>query len=135
MKRNLVLILPAIISVLLTTPSAHALPQPDDIVGVHRYDGIMANQQSKYFKKWKELTLDPSTRSALVKMCQKLESEGYREKFKVQFLFIGEGELSRVFFLGDSGTVLMMDWPGGQRCMLRFDSDSGYAGLQGQACE
>ncbi|HEY9841124.1 MAG: hypothetical protein ACAI44_21110 [Candidatus Sericytochromatia bacterium] len=118
----------------LTLP-AGAMPKPDDLVGVHMIttasDGI---DEVKYFKKWKDIKLSAKTRAALQQKAQSLEKEGYGEKFRIQFLFIASNEVTRVFYLGDSGTVVMMDWPPGQAegavCVLSFAANGGYFGTQ-----
>lgn len=126
----------AITTLSLTGQTSQAMTSSEDIVGVHLYNGIMAKDQKKYFKKWKQLNLSAKTRSALLQKNQLIDKqEGYGiERFKIHFLFVGEGEVTRVFFLGDGGTVIMMDWPKGQYCKMLFDGDAGFAASIDENC-
>lgn len=115
---------------------AGAMTGPLDSVGVFSYDGELASQQKYYYKQWKDLTLDAPTRNALNQKTQQLERDmgANLEKFKVHYLYIGEGKLTGAFFLGNYGDVVMMDWPGGKVCSLSFTGNGGYAGVGDQAC-
>jgi hypothetical protein len=116
--------------------SAQAMTQPNDIIGIHIFNGIEAKDQHKYFKRWKELGLSVQTKAALIQKNQAIEKqEGYGiEKYKIHFLFVANDAVRRVFFLGDSGTVIMMDWPKGQYCKMLFDGDAGFSASIDENC-
>lgn len=129
-------ILIASILLSLAVLPAQALTLPSDVVGVHLFNGIEAKDQHRYFKKWSEVKLSAQTKSALLQKNQAIEkAEGYGiEKFKIHYLFLGGDKVTRVFFLGDSGTVIMMDWPQGQYCKMLFDGDAGFAASIDESC-
>ncbi|MEZ0372339.1 MAG: hypothetical protein ACAI44_24835 [Candidatus Sericytochromatia bacterium] len=117
----------------IAAPFALAETKPDDQVGVIQAD---RDGYPRYFKKWKDLKLDAKTRAGLLARNKQLDGEaGGFQKFRIGFLFIINGEVSRVAFYGDYGGVSMMDWPKGEVCSLSFEANGGYAGIHKQACE
>ncbi|MFN4151184.1 MAG: hypothetical protein ACK4IX_09585 [Candidatus Sericytochromatia bacterium] len=103
--------------------------KPDDLVGIYQFS--MENEKS-YFKKWKDIKLDNKNKKEISKIIKKFEEDG--EKFRVDYIFLANGDLTRIKFDGDLGSVVMMDWPKGTICSLNFTSNGGYAGINNQAC-
>lgn len=103
--------------------------KPNDIVGIYQFS--MENEKH-YFKKWKDIQLDNKKKIEISKLLKNLEKDG--EKFRVNYLFLADGDLTRIKFDGDLGSVVMMDYPKGQTCSLFFSGNGGYAGINNKAC-
>jgi hypothetical protein len=112
----------------------HALTQPKDSIGIVHVDNRPGGEFKNYFKPWQQLTLDKKTRDALLNKNKMLDNNGNEEKYRIAFLFFWDGELTRASFMGERGSVVMMDWPKGTECSLNFDGNGGFAGVNGQAC-
>ncbi|HEY9842233.1 MAG: hypothetical protein ACAI44_26770 [Candidatus Sericytochromatia bacterium] len=133
MSRFLQWIAVSLAAAAMVAPWALAETKPDDLVGVIQAD---RDGYPRYFKKWKDLKLDAKTRAGLLARNKQLDSQlGGFQKYRIGFLFIINGEVSRVAFYGDYGGVSMMDWPKGEVCTLSFEANGGYAGIHKQACE
>ena len=120
-----------ILTLALAAAPAGALTLPDDKVGIYLFDGSGAKPDMHLFKPWKDLKLAVATKTALLQQNQRLEKEVPFEKFKLHYLFLVNDSVTRAFFLGEMGTVVMMDWPREPRstvCMLSFAGNAGYDG-------
>ena len=44
-------------------------------------------------------------------------------------------KVTRVTFMSNEGSIMMMNWPKGQVCALSLDSQGGFAGINNQPCQ
>ncbi len=128
-----------ILAALLMPGTAFAATSPTDMVGVHLWTGddgeqILAKNQKKYFKKWKEINLAAATKAMLVKKNQALDAAGYGEKFRIAFIFVAGDELKSASFYGDNGTVVMTEFLSKRSCTLSFMGSGGFAGVTDKPC-
>ncbi|PIQ26180.1 hypothetical protein COW36_06710 [bacterium (Candidatus Blackallbacteria) CG17_big_fil_post_rev_8_21_14_2_50_48_46] len=128
----------AIALMILSQAPSLAATKPTDQVGIINIesdpnDEAVEKSNKRYFKQWKQLNLDAKTKQALMAKNKSLDAE--IEKFRIGFLYIFNDKIIRVAFYGDYGSAVMMDWPAGSECKLTFDSQGGFAGVRGQACE
>lgn len=102
---------------------------PDDIVGVYQFTMM---QEKHYFKKWKDIKIDDKNKEKISAIIKRFEKDN--EKFRVNYIFLSNGNLTRLKLEGEFGTVIMMDYPKGKTCSLNFIADGGYAGTLDKAC-
>ena len=127
-------------------PSAQAMTQPDDVVGVYLYDEGNMNsagmpEEKQYQKKWKDIKLSPKNTQLIAKYIQNLEKPGF-EKYRLAFLSVtlkasGEDVVGAASFYGSGGSVIMRDFisnSGSNVCMLTFQSSGGFAGIHEKPC-